>query len=220
MPPAFPDGPRQLPLDLAHAEARSRDDLVVGPSNAEAVALVDRWPDWPSPVAILAGPAGAGKSHLASVWREASGATPLSPAQLGPQAAEAAARGPVLIDDIDAAAVDEPGLYRLEDGVARAVAVVGRLNPPEFADLRTTASILQPVADATGAGVFWAAMDGVPSVRRITAGDPAHGRDWMGLVANGDYTVTGVSERSLAPGLAVLLLGLGLALAAWRREGA
>ena len=49
MPPAIADGPRQLPLDLAHREARSRDDLVVGPSNAEAVALMDRWPDWPAP---------------------------------------------------------------------------------------------------------------------------------------------------------------------------
>ena len=109
MPPAFADGPRQLPLDLAHSEARSRDDLVVGPSNAQAVALVDRWPDWPAPVAVLAGPAGSGKSHLANVWREANGATALAPGLLGPQAAEAAGRGPVLIDDVDSAALDEAG---------------------------------------------------------------------------------------------------------------
>ena len=120
MPPAFPHGPRQLPLDLAHGEARSRDDLVVGPSNAEAVALVERWPDWPSPVVVLAGPAGAGKSHLANIWREASGATPLSPARLEAQAAEAVARGPVLIDDIDASAIDETGLFHLVNAVRQA----------------------------------------------------------------------------------------------------
>lgn len=120
MPPAIADGPRQLPLDLAHREARSRDDLVVGPSNAEAVALMDRWPDWPSPVAVLAGPAGAGKSHLAAVWLEASGATALSPAALGPEAAEAAARGPVLIDDVDLAVIDETGLFHLINAVRQA----------------------------------------------------------------------------------------------------
>ncbi len=120
MPPASADGPRQLPLDLAHSEARSRDDLVVGPSNARAVALVDRWPDWPAPVAVLAGPAGSGKSHLANVWREASGATAIPPGRLGPQAAEAAGRGPVLIDDVDSGAIDEAGLFHLINTVRQA----------------------------------------------------------------------------------------------------
>lgn len=109
--------PRQLPLDLAHAEATSRDDLVIGPSNAQAVALIDRWPDWPSPVAVLAGPAGSGKSHLASIWREASNAAAFAPGRLGPEAVEAAARGPVLIDDIDAAPIDETGLFHLINAV-------------------------------------------------------------------------------------------------------
>src|SRR5690606_14168298 len=74
----------------------------------------------PAPVAVLAGPAGAGKSHLAAVWQEASGATVLSPARLGPQAAEVAARGPVLIDDVDAAAIDETGLFHLINAVRQA----------------------------------------------------------------------------------------------------
>jgi chromosomal replication initiation ATPase DnaA len=117
MPPAFADRPRQLPLDLAHSEGRSRDDLVVGRSNAQAVALVDRWPDWPSPVAILAGPAGSGKSHLAHVWREASNAVALEPGRLGQEAVDAAGQGPVLIDDVDAGALDETGLFHLINAV-------------------------------------------------------------------------------------------------------
>lgn len=120
MPPAFADRPRQLPLDLAHSEARSRDDVVVGPSNAQAVALVDRWPDWPSPVAVLAGPAGSGKSHLAHVWREASHAAALEPGRLGQEALDAAASGPVLIDDVDAGALDETGLFHLINAVRQA----------------------------------------------------------------------------------------------------
>lgn len=115
-----PKKPRQLPLDLAHAPAHSRDDLVVGASNAAAVALVDRWPDWPSPVVVLAGPAGSGKSHLAAVWRAATGARQLHPDRLGPEAAEAAALGPVLIDDVDAAPIDETGLFHLINAVREA----------------------------------------------------------------------------------------------------
>lgn len=109
--------PRQLPLDLAHAQGSSRDDLVIGPSNMQAVALVDRWPDWPAPVAVLAGPAGSGKSHLASIWREVSGAMQFAPGLLGAEAVAAAAQGPVLIDDIDAVPIDETGLFHLINAV-------------------------------------------------------------------------------------------------------
>lgn len=117
MPPGSVGTPRQLPLDLAHAQGSSRDDLVIGPSNMQAVALVDRWPDWPAPVAVLAGPAGSGKSHLAAIWREVSGATQLLPGQLGAEAVAAAGQGPVLIDDIDSAPIDETGLFHLVNAV-------------------------------------------------------------------------------------------------------
>ena len=105
--------PRQLPLDLAHRAGQSRDDLVVGPSNVEAVGLIDRWPDWPSSVVVLAGPAGSGKSHLAAIWREASGAAEFGGGALDAAAIDAASHGPVLIDDIDAARIDETGLFHL-----------------------------------------------------------------------------------------------------------
>ena len=68
------DPPRQLPLDLGHGTGYSRDELVVSSTNAQAVALVDRWPDWPSAVVVLAGPAGSGKTHLASIWQARAGA--------------------------------------------------------------------------------------------------------------------------------------------------
>jgi chromosomal replication initiation ATPase DnaA len=34
------------------------------------VTFVDSWPDWPAPAAVLFGPSGSGKSHLAGVWAE------------------------------------------------------------------------------------------------------------------------------------------------------
>lgn len=108
-----PEKPRQLPLDLGHATGYSRDDLVVSQANAQAVALVDRWPDWPSPVVVLAGPAGSGKSHLATVWREISGAISLDATDIEPHVAAVDGSRPVLIDDADQGPLDETGLFHL-----------------------------------------------------------------------------------------------------------
>ncbi len=49
---------RQLVFELPHRPALGVEDFLVSASNGEAVALVDRWPDWPAPVVVLAGPAG------------------------------------------------------------------------------------------------------------------------------------------------------------------
>jgi chromosomal replication initiation ATPase DnaA len=104
---------RQLPLDLVPSGGQAREDLVVGASNAAAVALIDRWPDWPATTVVLAGPSGSGKSHLGSIWRELSGAETLDPQTLGAAALAVAARGPVFIDDADAGGLDEKGLFHL-----------------------------------------------------------------------------------------------------------
>ena len=65
---------RQLVLELGHRVARGRDDFLVAASNQDAVTLIDAWPHWPGPSMALSGPQGSGKSHLAEVWREMSGA--------------------------------------------------------------------------------------------------------------------------------------------------
>lgn len=67
--------PTQLIFDLPHRTARGAEDFLVSPANEVAVALVDTWPEWPYRCAILEGPAGCGKSHLANVWQLRSGAT-------------------------------------------------------------------------------------------------------------------------------------------------
>jgi chromosomal replication initiation ATPase DnaA len=67
----------QLVLPLETAPALGRSDFLVFPGNAQAVAFIDRWPDWPMPAALLHGPAASGKTHLAHVWAAASGATVL-----------------------------------------------------------------------------------------------------------------------------------------------
>ncbi len=64
----------QIPLDLGHRTAFAREDFLVAPSNQEAVSWIDRWPDWQSHIFVLYGPSASGKSHLAAVWAEKSGA--------------------------------------------------------------------------------------------------------------------------------------------------
>ncbi|RJG45727.1 DnaA regulatory inactivator HdaA [Mesorhizobium sp. DCY119] len=108
-----PEKPRQLPLDLGHTPGYSRDDLVVSQANAQAVSLVDRWPDWPSPVVVLAGPAGSGKSHLAAIWRDASHALRLKASDIEKHVAEIDGTRPVVIDDADDRFLDENGLFHL-----------------------------------------------------------------------------------------------------------
>src|ERR1700712_1400703 len=73
---AFPGRgqPRQLVLELPHAESLSRDNFLEGPPNAAALALIESWPDWPNRIMMLVGPEGAGKSHLAAIWAETAGA--------------------------------------------------------------------------------------------------------------------------------------------------
>ncbi len=59
----------QMVLDLPFRAAMGREDFWVSPSNRTAVAWIDRWPDWPTPLVILNGPAASGKTHLLKVWQ-------------------------------------------------------------------------------------------------------------------------------------------------------
>lgn len=108
---------RQLPLEFDHESASGRDDLIVSDRLSAAVGIVDRWPDWPSPVVILAGPTGSGKSHLAGIWAERVGARVVNIERPDPMVLEMAALGPVLIEDIDRSAFDETALFHLINAV-------------------------------------------------------------------------------------------------------
>jgi chromosomal replication initiation ATPase DnaA len=73
---------RQLALDLGHRPALGQGDFLVSASNADAVAWLDRWPDWPAGGLALWGPPGCGKSHLVNVWRARSKARLLTAGEL------------------------------------------------------------------------------------------------------------------------------------------
>ncbi len=64
----------QIPLPLAYRSADGESDFYISPANADAVAQLDRWPDWPQRTLVLTGPEGAGKSHLVRIFARRVGA--------------------------------------------------------------------------------------------------------------------------------------------------
>lgn len=134
----------QLPLELAHDASRSRDDLVISDPLTAAVTIIDRWPDWKSPVVILCGPRGAGKSHLASIWRQQADALDVNPAAVPRSVLDPARGRHILIEDIDRSAFDETLLFHLINDVRqhdKSMLITTRLWPAawnvELPDLRS-----------------------------------------------------------------------------------
>lgn len=106
----------QLPLAFGHEPQTGRDDLLVSDPLSAAISIVDNWPNWPSPVVILAGPVGSGKSHLASIWRDKSEAVDIHPVA-GGDASVVAATNAVLFEDADRRGFDDTALFHVINSV-------------------------------------------------------------------------------------------------------
>jgi chromosomal replication initiation ATPase DnaA len=112
--PAVASEPTQLALALDHAESLAREDFLAGPSNAAALALVERWPDWPSRTVLLRGPEGSGKSHLAAIWAREAGARTVAPHALdGADVPIALATGALVLENLAEGRFDEAALFHL-----------------------------------------------------------------------------------------------------------
>ena len=127
--------PHQLVFDLAHRQALGAEDFLVSRSNDAAVEMIDRWPDWPHPASIVVGPQGAGKSHLANVWRLRSGASVITAAALDDAAVAALADGAaIVVEDLDRGIADEKALFHLLNRAREsklAVLITSRIPPGE-----------------------------------------------------------------------------------------
>jgi len=85
-------------LPLSSRASIGREDFVVTSCNVQAVAFVDSWPSWPVGAVAIFGPAGSGKTHLASIWQAASDARFLPASDLGQRAVSI---GPLIVENID-----------------------------------------------------------------------------------------------------------------------
>jgi chromosomal replication initiation ATPase DnaA len=154
--PAWSDGvagsvqPRQLAFALPHAESLTRDNFLEGPANEAALALIERWPDWPNRIMLLAGEEGSGKSHLASIWAEQSGARTISAHALNPASVpNALATGALVVEDLKPEGFDERALFHLMNLAREEAAfmlITARVPPAAFEiELRDLRSRLRAV---------------------------------------------------------------------------
>lgn len=132
---------RQLAFDLPVAETFRREDFFVSPTNAPALAAVEAWRAWPGGKMLIVGPRGSGKTHLAHLWAQETGATLVRAAAL----AEAdipslTAGGPVAVEDAEAVAgsrAGEAAFFHLHNIVTQGAALlVTAATPPRDWGLR------------------------------------------------------------------------------------
>lgn len=135
----------QLLLDLGGAPSLTRDDLVVSAANLNAASLIDSWPHWPSPWAILIGSKGYGKSHLAEIWYETAMPHRVKPSKMSDDDLDEAQNGrQILIDGLFEGQFDEARMFHLMNAVrnARQTMLITTETSPalwhlETADLRS-----------------------------------------------------------------------------------
>ncbi len=138
--------PSQLVLDFPVRPALGDEDFLIAPGNADAVAWLDRWPEWTA--LALYGPPGCGKTHLARVYCAAVGAVEVGVRDLA-EAEPVATLGDAsacVLDDAEALLAqggEEPflHLFNMARELGRGILMCSR-NPPArwgvgLADLRS-----------------------------------------------------------------------------------
>ncbi len=153
----------QLTFDLVHRSALSREDFLIAPANQQAVAWIDKWPDWPSQSLAISGPPGSGKTHLAHVYMAKSGAHLIDGSQINQiNVRDLVETNPTLVIDNAEAVVSEDGADIHEENLFHILnllketghhAVLCSITPParwkvKLADLKSRLNALTHVAIA------------------------------------------------------------------------
>ena len=104
-----------------------------------------------------------------------------------------------------------------------------RLRSGELRQLTRDHSLYQAWLDAGGHGqaphrniivrALGTTADTDPDIRTVRPGRAAGGSDWIGLRRNEGYTVAGINQLPLLPGILVALVFLMAIGSAWWREG-
>lgn len=110
----------QLPLNFPYNPTFRFDDLVMTESNRMAFQLIDHWPNWAFPIAVLVGKEGAGKTHFSSVWLQKTNALSVHRNEIDQAVAMASLGRACLIEDIDAGEISETGLFHLMNSIKQA----------------------------------------------------------------------------------------------------
>lgn len=142
--------PQQLVLDLPHRSALDLEDFLISRSNQAAIDLIDGAVSWPNGAALVVGPQGAGKSHLANVWRDKTQAVRIVASEASEDNVQSAvAGGCVIVEDLDQGVRDEAAVFHLLNIARQGKALVlltSKLAPGELSialpDLRSRVKAL------------------------------------------------------------------------------
>jgi chromosomal replication initiation ATPase DnaA len=94
-------------LKLDRNEPFRREDFIASEAAAPALALLDAWPSWRGGAIALVGPAGSGKTHLASAWAERVGARVLTGSRWNLASLDEFAGQPLLLENADRGGMEE-----------------------------------------------------------------------------------------------------------------
>lgn len=131
---------RQLTLEWPHGTSFAREDFLAAAANIDALRTLEAWPRWPSPMLMLLGPQGSGKSHLGAIWARLAEAQTVAAERLAEVSPAEFANGPaLLIEDADRVGVREAALFHLIN-LARergASILITARRPPDLWGLKT-----------------------------------------------------------------------------------
>ena len=135
--------PRQMALALAHRPSLERKDFLVSASNRTAFEAATH--GYKDMRLALSGPVGAGKTHLASIWGQQSGAISIAACDLTePRLERLMAEEAVVVEDVDQVS-GLPGpaqrqvevlvfhLYNMGLAEGRGLLITGRMPPARWA---------------------------------------------------------------------------------------
>lgn len=130
--------PRQLGFDLPQLTAFRRSDFLPAASNAMALALIEGWQSWTPRKLLLCGPDGSGKTHLAHIWSDLSGAQLVSADALTEADVPNLAGACVVVEDVHLMANDKSAqtaafhLHNLVLAEGHGLLMTGRGVPKEW----------------------------------------------------------------------------------------
>ncbi len=110
-----------------------------------------------------------------------------------------------------------PGKYDISiDDIKKSI-IVGHLDELETSDVRSTKSLLEPITNLTGGGMFWI-NDGLPKVISVKKEQPKSGKNWIGVVSNKNTIAENINKYSFLNWYLTLLILLSLLFLTWYKE--
>ncbi|WP_375643182.1 MULTISPECIES: DnaA regulatory inactivator HdaA [unclassified Bartonella] len=110
----------QLSLNFPYDPIFQFEDLVVTESNRMAFQLIDHWPNWSLPIAVLVGKEGSGKTHFSNIWLQKADAFRIQHNEIDQAITMASLGRSFLIEDIDTGEINETELFHLINSIKQA----------------------------------------------------------------------------------------------------